>query len=370
MIRKIYLDMLRRKLAAADITWLSRAAARYPLIVLSSLLRRPLCGPVLASLVVTYRCDYGCAMCGMYSRSHDRSRAEHSEYDTGKMIRIIDEFGRLGTLGLGFTGGEPTVREDLGVLLKHSVNTGMLTHLNTNGSRIDPGTAREVVKTGLDSVNISIDGASPHTHDRIRGVDGAWDRATQAVRAFAGARSARAKPRIKLVTVVMGGNLHEMPQMVDLCADLGADCLEYVPVQPFSPCSGPEENLVTGADSHEVASVLDEARARALGKTVIENSPRMMALFGPSFSGDPSPVRCYAGYNSIAVDCYGKVFPCHPWANWSRVVHDLEVSPLEEFWRSRQYDAVRHEIDQCRECTLNGQAELNLLFQPFLKIRE
>ena len=65
MIRKVYTDILKAKIASGDLPWLARAALRYPLIHLSSLIRKPLCGPILGTFIVTYRCNYACAMCEM-----------------------------------------------------------------------------------------------------------------------------------------------------------------------------------------------------------------------------------------------------------------------------------------------------------------
>ena len=370
MIRKVYLDMVHRKLADGDLIWLARAAARYPLVHLSNSLNRPLCGPILASLIVTYRCTYGCAMCVIPDRGHRGKDDQAQEFDTGKMVAIINELSDLGVLGIGFTGGEPMLREDISDLLRHAVGTGMLTHLNTNGSMVTPETAENLVTTGVHSINISIDGTSSTTHDRIRGVEGAWDNAVGAVEELVQARPDNSRPRIKVVMVVMEENMAEVPDMVDLATDAGADCLEYVPVQPFRTNTGCGDRSGSTELTKSAEKVLNEAMGRAEGRIKIENSPRMMALFGPAFRGEQSPVRCYAGYNSIAVDCHGKIYPCHPWASWSRPVHDLDKSSLEEFWHSRKYQETRREIAKCRDCTLNGQAELNLLFQPFLRIRE
>jgi sulfatase maturation enzyme AslB (radical SAM superfamily) len=100
----------------------------------------------------------------------------------------------------------------------------------------------------------------------------------------------------------------------------------------------------------------------------IENSPRMLALFASTFRGELSPLSCHAGYNSLVVDCYGRIFPCVPYVNWDRPVGDLAKTDLPTFWRSKAYAPAREEIARCRACTLNCQAELNLLFNPFTRL--
>jgi len=94
----------------------------------------------------------------------------------------------------------------------------------------------------------------------------------------------------------------------------------------------------------------------------IENSPAHLRLFRSSFSGKPCPVRCGAAFNSIAVDCYGFVFPCVPWINWGKPVGVIKEGSLREFWRSAEYQRKRADILSCKDCYLNCQTELNLLF--------
>ena len=55
---------------------------------------------------------------------------------------------------------------------------------------------------------------------------------------------------------------------------------------------------------------------------------RRLRLFRGAFCGEPSPLRCFAGYNSIAVDNYGKIYPCLSWLNWGRPVGSLREQSL------------------------------------------
>ncbi len=368
-MRRIYIDILRERLARADLPFLAKIGLRYPLIHLSHILRHPLCGPILGTLIVTYRCNYNCVMCDMPSIGQGQSHGREEELNTEEMMGMIDQLSDLGTLGIGFTGGEPLLRNDLMKLLQHARETGMLTHLNTNGSLLDGSVIKELVALGVDSLNISLDGASARTHDRIRGVPGAWEAAISAAGEVIRIRGEGKKPRLKMVMVVDRANMEEVPAMVDLAVDLGVECIEFIPVQPFKEfCS---RQSVAGSDgfAKSVGSALREAVKRARGRLSIENSPRMMSLFSPAFRGDPSPVKCFAGYNSLAVDCYGQVFPCLPWVNWSRPAGRIRERSLNELWRSEDYAEVRRKVHECRECTLNCQAELNLLFQPLRSFR-
>lgn len=370
MIRKIYLDLLHRRLSEGRYRWLARCAGRYALVQLSHAAGRPLCGPVLGTLVTNYTCQLRCRMCDITSRKGTLEGRGLREFSTAGMRGIIGGLASLGTLGVGFTGGEPLLRRDIFELLSHARSLGMITHLNTNGFLVNEERAGKILDAGVDSLNISLDGARAGTHDSIREVSGAFDRATGAVTLIDGLRRRGGRAlRLKVVCVVGEGNVDELPEVAKLSADLGADCVEFVPRQPFTE-GGTADAAPAGEPFLEklrcaLTSVADLQRAGI----AVENSGRMMKLIDYSFRNRPSPVPCYAGFNSLAVDCYGEVYPCLPWANWDRAAGRVrDGDGLKTLWRSAAYRAVRGEVARCRKCHLNCQAELNLLFSPLRRV--
>jgi len=362
MIRKVYRDLIMSKLRQEGPGWLYRRGRQYLLLHLSDLLHRPLCGPALGTLMVTYRCNFHCAMCDMPLKAAERVGQGRREYDTARFRDIIAEFARLGVPGIGFTGGEPLLREDIFELLECTRRHGMIAHLNTNGWLLGEDEARRIARIGVDSVNVSLDGATAATHDRIRKQPGAFERATNAVRLLVRQREQTGKRvRVKTVAVIDESNLEEIPDMIGLGRELGSDCIEFIPRQPFCRASGEagtaaEESLLERVE--RMAKFVEKQRRL----TAIENSPAHLRLFRRSFAGLPSPLRCRAGYNSLAVDCYGDVFPCVPWINWGTPAANLGERSLQDVWTSAEYQQQRERVAQCRDCYLNCQTEMNLLF--------
>ena len=343
-------------------------AAQYALTKLSFLVNRPYCGPILGTLVTNYDCNLRCRMCRLPEGGRLLRREAVKPLSTEEMKLVIDGFADLGTRGIGVTGGEPLLRPDLFQLLRHARDRGMMTHLNTNGTLMDDTAARAILDTKVDSLNVSLDGATEATHDGIRGVPGTFARTVEAIRGIERMRKEAGSPlRLKIVAVLSEENIDETSEYLRLGATLGVDCVEFIPRQPFP--EGPGEGIP--ADSALLAKV--EAAVRFLRNRPslpipLENSPRMLSLFASSFRGEPSPLRCHAGYNSLAVDCYGRIFPCVPFVNWNRPVGKFDGTGLREFWRSSQYAQARKEIANCHSCTLNCQAELNLLFNPLTRV--
>jgi len=86
MIRKVYADMILLKIKEQGPGWLLRRGWQYAMLQLSSLMKRPLCGPALGTLMVTYRCNYHCAMCDMPVKAADFVRKGEREFITEKFL--------------------------------------------------------------------------------------------------------------------------------------------------------------------------------------------------------------------------------------------------------------------------------------------
>lgn len=369
MIRKVYTDLILRKLSEDGVAWLFKRIRQYLQLHLSGVLHRPLCGPALGTLMVTYRCNFNCEMCDMPHKASEFGNDGKQEFATDRFKEIIREFSELGIPGIGFTGGEPLLRKDIFELISETRRLGMIAHLNTNGWLLGDEEAEKVIASGVDSVNISLDGAAAATHDRIRCMPGAFDRAVRGVeRLVALKRKKGSRIRIKTVAVINETNIDEVPLMFSLNRELGTDCIELIPRQPFAasaPGSGAEAELLAMVDGLVESLLKQESYGVAL-----ENSPSHLRLFRSSFADLPSPVRCGAGYNSLAVDCYGDVFPCVPWINWQRVSGNVAGTTLKELWSSPAYQQQREKTSRCRDCYLNCQTELNLLFDLSYRVRK
>lgn len=365
MVRKIYKDFIIRKTKEVGPGWLARRARQYLLLHLSPFLHRPLCGPIHGSLMVTYRCNFQCVMCDFPFKCAERVRKGEREFNTDRFRGIIADFARLGTPGIGFTGGEPMLRADIYDLLACTRQHRMISHLNTNGYLIDDAAAARLVDIGVESINISLDGARPETHDRIRNHAGAFEHATAAVERLHRLRRQKGTQlRIKNVAVIDETNLEEIPDLIRLSREIGADCVEFIPRQPFSDADRRSDRTtpVDEAILHRVDAMIGHIREAAAEGYGIENSPAHLSLFRSAFAGAPSPVRCRAGYNSLLVDCYGDVFTCFPRISWREPAGNLRGMNLVELWHSPGYQQHRESADACRDCYLNGQLELNLLF--------
>lgn len=125
---------------------------------------------------MTRRCNLKCVHC--YAQAIDPEGQD--EISTAQGKEIIDDLAAFGAPVMLFSGGEPLVRKDLVELASYATSKGMRAVISTNGTLITKEKARELKEVGLSYVGISIDGTE-ETHDKFRGVPGAYKKALRAV---------------------------------------------------------------------------------------------------------------------------------------------------------------------------------------------
>ena len=177
-------------------------------------------------LEVTARCDLRCRFC--FARGGGPAEDPPAE-ELKAAIRDIAE-KCAGPL-LQFSGGEPTLRDDLPELVRCAKEAGCgYTQVNTNGLRLarDPAYARALKEAGLDIVFLQFDGTREEVYETLRGGPLLKEK-LEAIRVCGEARLG-----VTLVpTVVRGVNDGQLGEIVALAASL-APAVRAVHFQPVS----------------------------------------------------------------------------------------------------------------------------------------
>ena len=127
---------------------------------------------------VTRRCNLHCMHC--YAAAGDRDYP--GELSTEEALSVVDDLAAFHVPVVLFSGGEPLTRPDLFTLSARARDRGMRVVLSTNGTLLTPEMAREIKEQGFSYVGISLDGLAA-THDRFRGMPGAFEASLRGIRA-------------------------------------------------------------------------------------------------------------------------------------------------------------------------------------------
>jgi pyrroloquinoline quinone biosynthesis protein E len=254
--------------------------------------------PPLALLAeVTHRCPLGCPYC---SNPLELERAT-AELETATWLRVLDEAAALGVLQVHFSGGEPTVRRDLSTLVRRAAVTGLYSNLITSGVLLDRERFAQLVDSGLDHVQLSIQDSDDGAGDRVASLAGA-----QATKRRFAAMVCEAGLPLTINAVVHRRNLEHLPQMIDLAVGLGAARLEVAHVQYYGWALRNRDALLPTREQLDAATtIVEQARARLKGVLVID-------YVVPDYYAR-RPKACMAGWGRrfVNVTPVGKVLPCH-----------------------------------------------------------
>lgn len=125
--------------------------------------------PLRMDLALTFRCQNNCVHC------YAGGPHETSELTTEQWKEVIDRLGEIGMFIVTFTGGEPTLRDDLPELVLYAEKKGMVTGLITNGRKLkDTNYVKTLEKNGLDFVQVTLESHEAKIHDLITGIKGSW----------------------------------------------------------------------------------------------------------------------------------------------------------------------------------------------------
>ncbi len=115
-------------------------------------------------LFVTEECQLRCHHCYMGSRLE---RAATLDLITAK--RIVDHFFNLGTRSIVLVGGEPTLYTNLKEIINYAKLLGYK-DIVVDSNGISVRSLININRFDVDHIRISLDGASPQTHEKIRGI--------------------------------------------------------------------------------------------------------------------------------------------------------------------------------------------------------
>ena len=203
-------------------------------------------GTCCAILEVTRQCDLHCTFCFAYGGESD----EMPSYE--ELCRSIDDIAIMGGGPLiQFSGGEPTLRDDLPALIKFAADAGcQYTQINSNGIRLsqDEDYVRQLAEAGLDIVFLQFDGTDDEVYRKLRGRD-MLDIKLKAIE-----NCGRYGIGVTLaMTVVRDINDHELGRVVRMAAELfpAVRAVHYQPVTYLGryPLSTMRLNAETGEDT-------------------------------------------------------------------------------------------------------------------------
>jgi radical SAM protein with 4Fe4S-binding SPASM domain len=249
--------------------------------------------PLHFVFILGNRCNLACTHCS--SNADARSSAGFS---TSEARDVLTQMADMGVVDVAFSGGEPLLRRDLEGLVAFAKELGLSTGTSTNGYALIKRRAFSLKASGLDRLQISLDGTRS-AHERIRG-PGSFDKAITAIQ-----RSVEAGLRTHICFTAMRTNAHLFPEMIELAATLGVDGFnlsQFVPTGRGSIAEG-----LKPAAAKDLLKAWLAAKRRYPDLHLTAHSSGLAAL---TPSADDCRGGCQAGLSIGCITAHGDVTPC------------------------------------------------------------
>ncbi|MFI8466360.1 pyrroloquinoline quinone biosynthesis protein PqqE [Stutzerimonas stutzeri] len=280
-------------------------------------------GPPLWLLAeLTYRCPLQCPYCSNpldFARSHD-------ELSTGEWIEVFRQAREMGAAQLGFSGGEPLVRQDLAELIKAARDLGYYTNLITSGIGLNEEKIASFADAGLDHIQISFQAADEEVNNLLAGSKKAFAQKLAMARAV----KAHGYPMV-LNFVTHRHNIDNIDRIIQLCLELEADFVELATCQFYGWAELNRAGLLPSKEQLVRAErITNEWR----DKLAAENHPCKLIFVTPDYY-EERPKGCMNGWGNLFLDITpdGTALPCHSARQLPISFPNVREQSIEQIWK-------------------------------------
>ncbi|HBT2490130.1 TPA: pyrroloquinoline quinone biosynthesis protein PqqE [Klebsiella aerogenes] len=292
---------------------------------------------------LTYRCPLQCPYC---SNPLDFSRQE-KELTTKQWIEVFRQARSIGSVQLGFSGGEPLVRKDLPELITAACDLGFYTNLITSGIGLTEKKLQILSDAGLDHIQLSFQASDEILNAALAGSTKAFKQKL----AMAKAVKALGYPMV-LNFVLHRHNIEQIDRIIELALQLGADDVELATCQFYGWAYLNREGLLP---THEQI-VRAEQLVKLYRQKITESGNLTNLLFVTPDYYEDRPKGCMGGWGAIFLNITpeGLALPCHSARQLPVKFPSVLEQDLNQIWyhsfsfnRYRGYDWMQ---EPCRSC--------------------
>lgn len=331
--------------------------------------------PLKVEMDVVNQCNLRCRMCHFSDPAYDHAALPKREMTVAEFESIASQlFAHCAELSLSIST-EPLLHARVSELLAITNRYRVpWTYLHTNGLLLNERVARALIESGIDQLSVSIDGATAQTYESLR--RGArLDTLLANLRRFQelvlelGADG----PRLAFNVVLTRRNVHELPDLVRLAAQLGVVAVAGVHLVPLSEAMA-EETLDRAPGTYdrwreEALSVGDELGVEVtlpppFGAATEPGERRHRDLPSTAPSSPDGDGACCFPWHFLGIDSAGNVSPCGWWHRQPHLGNLLEQS-FDEVWNGEGFRALRREHrsgalrEACERCPSSGMGRVD-----------
>ena len=283
--------------------------------------------PRLLDIELTNTCNFRCLMCPTGNFAQKRAKGFMSD---AVFEKVLAEAAAHGTALRFIRFGEPTLHPNLTRYLQAAHDAGVLTHMNTNGSKMSDEMMEALIAIPLDSLKFSFQGVDEISFREMRNIDFFEDLVATIARLH-GKRGDRPRPWLQVSTTIT----YESRELVRAFKERMAPLADSVNVGR------------TGMEFIDLDAVrlrpaeLEELRRLKELESVIKVHPECPEVFDKmSVNWDGSVSACCQDYDNIMI--IGDLA--------TQSLGEIWVSPQMQHYREMLADMRHDDLPLCRTC--------------------
>ena len=245
---------------------------------------------------VTYKCPLHCVFC--------YNPVDYTQYgpelSTEEWLRVLREGREIGCTQLGFSGGEPLMRDDLETMVAEARKLGYYSNLITSGVGLTEKRISAFKQGGLDHIQLSFQDSTREINDFISSTK------TFELKSKVAKLIKQHDYPMVLNVVLHRMNIDHIEQILEMAEAMGAEYLELANTQYYAWALVNRDQLLPSREQLERAErITNEFRARI--------GDRMKIYFVVPDYYASRPKACMNGWGSVfvTVQSDGTVLPCH-----------------------------------------------------------
>jgi PqqA peptide cyclase len=308
---------------------------------------------------LTYRCPLQCPYC-----SNPLDYAQHlQELSTQEWFSVFDQARALGAVQLGFSGGEPLVRQDLEELVSYAHQLGFYTNLISSGMGLTEQRICALKQAGLDHIQISFQASDPDVNNALAGSKKAFDhkyKMAQAVKKYH-------YPMV-LNFVIHRHNIDQIEKIIQLCLELEADTVELAICQFYGWAFENRYGLLPTQEQLIHAEYI----TNYYREYIQQNHITCKLIFVVPDYYEKRPKACMNGWGKIflTVAPDGLALPCHAARQLPISFPNIKETTLADIWyKSSGFNYFRGDDwmpDVCKACPEKQKDYAGCRCQAFL----
>lgn len=286
--------------------------------------------PEILTLEPTNVCTMKCPTCPTGAGKLNRPKGMMSLENYKKIIDQVRGYTKKLVL---FNYGEPFIHPEIIEMIKYAKAADIFLKISTNGEFFkDRDFCLKLIKSGLDSLIICLDGADDETLKKFR-VNTNFDHIIQSFKTVVEIKKELnlKTPLIELQFILMKHNEHQREKMKKIAYDLGVDV--YAEKTAGIDINDPDFQRLA-------AELLPTDSSLTRYEKLADGSFKLKGEIANS---------CWQALNSMVINCDGNVVPCCYDLYSHHIMGNVWQDKIKTIWRGKKYQNFRKQIFRDRK---------------------